>query len=205
MENNNLKSMKFLVAAVIFCIIFVAILPFVYNNFSPNKDRNNRNVNVVDVNKSAEEYDSAVKNEQTDLNEVKKTEEDSETKERIVDQDIANSEIVTTRSNLINKDIFEAATALKKEQKYESAVYEYQQIAKSTEDENIQARCYQEIALIYASIKRYGTALSFAQKAYNTSPSSDREMIMARLYYKTGNTDKATEHVNAILKRDFNE
>ena len=52
-------------------------------------------------------------------------------------------------------------------------------------------------------MKRYGTALSYAQKAYNTYPTSSREMLLARLYYKTGDLDKATKRMNNVLQRDF--
>ena len=49
----------------------------------------------------------------------------------------------------------------------------------------------------------YGSALSAAQRAYNLAPSSHREVLLARLYYKTGDIDKATSRVNNVLRRDF--
>ena len=54
-----------------------------------------------------------------------------------------------------------------------------------------------------AIVKKYGSAMSYAQKAYNLSPSTNRELLLARLYYKTGDVDKATKRVNNILQRDF--
>ena len=99
--------------------------------------------------------------------------------------------------------IFLDAEKLKKDKQYVKAIEEYQKISTITNDTNTVAKSYEEIATIYAIVKRYGTALSYAQKAYNMSPSSSREMLLARLYYKTGDMDKATRRVNNILQRDF--
>ena len=87
--------------------------------------------------------------------------------------------------------------------KYAEAVAEYQNIISNTEDKALQAQCYEEVAIMYATLQKYGSALSVAQKAYNTKPSTSREVLLARLYYKSGNIDKATSRINNILRRDF--
>lgn len=99
--------------------------------------------------------------------------------------------------------IFVEAGKLKKDKQYVKAIEEYQKISTITQDTDTIAKSYEEIAAIYAIVKRYGTALSYAQKAYNMSPSSSREMLLARLYYKTGDMDKATRRINNVLQRDF--
>ena len=99
--------------------------------------------------------------------------------------------------------MFAQALKFKQEKQYIKAFEIHKKILSMTDDTNIKARCYEEIATIYAIEKRYGSALSFAQKAYNTNPTSSREMLLARLYYKTGDIDKATTRVNNILQRDF--
>lgn len=83
------------------------------------------------------------------------------------------------------------------------AVTEYQKAISLSEDDRLKAQCYEEIAIIYAKSKRYGSALSYAQKAYNMVPSTAREVLLARLYFKTGDVDKATTRVNNVLNRDF--
>ena len=88
---------------------------------------------------------------------------------------------------------------------YVKALEEYKSIAESVSDTHTKARCYEEMANIYGIVKRYGTALSYAQKAYNTEPTSNREMLLARLYYKTGDLDKATKRMNNVLQREFSE
>ena len=84
-----------------------------------------------------------------------------------------------------------------------SALAEYQKVAELTNDKELLASSYEGIATLYAIKKRYGTALNYATKAYNTSPNSSREMLLARIYYKTGDIDKATKRVNNLLHRDF--
>lgn len=89
------------------------------------------------------------------------------------------------------------------ENKYTEALVEYQKVASLTTDKELIAMSYEGISEIYAVSKRYGTALSFAAKAYNTSPSISREMLIARIYYRAGNTENAVTRVNNLLKRDF--
>ena len=99
--------------------------------------------------------------------------------------------------------VFATAYKLRSEKQFVKALEEYKKIPELTSDSNLVARSYEETATIYAIVKRYGTALSYAQKAYNMSPSSSREMLLARIYYKTGEIDKATTRINNVLKRDF--
>ena len=101
--------------------------------------------------------------------------------------------------------IFFASSKYKSEKQYVKALEELQKIPSITKDVNLIAKSYEETASIYAIVKRYGTALSYAQRAYNMSPSSSREMLLARLYYKTGDIDKATKRINNVLQRDFSD
>lgn len=99
--------------------------------------------------------------------------------------------------------MFLDAQKLKDEKQYVKALEEYKSILEKNIDSNTNARCYEEMAGIYSIVKRYGTALSYAQKAYSIAPTSNRELLIARLYYKTGDIDKATKKINNILQRDF--
>ena len=99
--------------------------------------------------------------------------------------------------------MFLDAQKLKDEKQYVKALEEYKSILGKNIDSNTNARCYEEMAGIYSIVKRYGTALSYAQKAYSIAPCSNRDLLIARLYYKTGDIDKATKKINNILQRDF--
>lgn len=108
-----------------------------------------------------------------------------------------------TEVKTFDKTFAEAKTLVDSKQLVK-AITEYQNALTLAENSKQKAACYEEIARIYALAKKYGTALSFAQKAYNTSPSTSREVLLARLYYKTGNADKASDRINNVLRRDFN-
>ena len=209
MNNNvDLKSMKLLVVVVILCVTFVAFLPLAYRNL-PQNDVNKTQIEQSDSMENEDDaasIDNAATDENTkqSKNIIEYNEQEELNTAQIPNEQITEEKI--DKASLNNDiDLFQKALSLRNDEKYESAVYEYQQIISSTDDNDIKAKCYQEIALTYASIKRYGSALANAQKAYNMNPSTEKELILARLYYKTGNIDKATEHINAILKRDFIE
>lgn len=112
-----------------------------------------------------------------------------------------NEEVVSHPETL--EDTLSKAQEFRQGHKPISAIAEYQKAIKLTDNSSIKAQCYENIAIIYASAKRYGSALAYAQKAYNTMPTVSREILLARLYYKTGNTDKAESRVNSILRKDF--
>jgi len=86
---------------------------------------------------------------------------------------------------------------------YSTALQEFRSVTQLSNDSTLVASAYEGISQVYAANRKYGTALSFASKAYSISPSSSREMLLARLYYKTGDIEKATKRVNNILHRDF--
>ena len=88
---------------------------------------------------------------------------------------------------------------------YEKSAEAYIKAVELTENADNKALCYEKIALSYAYLQRYGTALSYAQKSYNISPTTEREVLLARLYYKTGSQNKAMERMNNVLKREFSK
>ena len=117
-------------------------------------------------------------------------------------------ELLVTENNseiLDNEAIspFDNAIKLKNEKKYQEALNQFVEIAKNNNDDKLKSSCYEEISQIYALNKKYGTALSYAQKSFNLNPNTRRELLLARLYYKTGDITNATKRVNNILQRDF--
>jgi len=219
MENFDKKSLKVLVTVVVCCLLFVVFLPYAYNTV-PKKNETNYTENAavssaetVNKNKTEDNADLASNKLDDEIEEnVQKADSESEISELVRSKNEVQNrpqepeelqEITETEPN--DSDVFVRAKKLRDSDRYESAVYEYEQALKATENNDFKAQCYQEIAITYATMKRYGTALSYAQKAYNTSPSTDREVLLARLYYKTGNDEKANERINMVLKRDFDE
>ena len=204
---------------ILILIVCVAFLVLIINAFEylPNKsgDEIINRINVEDINKAAEPVETEDAKEQPkeergtlniNLDQPTKVDEPEKLEPIAVDGDNAVAEDakpVELTPEQKADEAFRAAKAYRHSKQYVKALEEYQKIPMITKDNDTIARSYEEIAFIYATVKRYGTALSFAQKAYNMSPSSSREVLLARLYYKTGDMDKATNRINNVLQRDF--
>ena len=113
----------------------------------------------------------------------------------------ANNDSVENQKSA--EDLILNAEQYRNDKDYANAISAYKAAAEKAEDTEVKAMCYENTAMVYAIVKKYGSAMSYAQKAYNLSPSTNRELLLARLYYKTGDVDKATKRVNNILQRDF--
>ena len=218
---EEFNSKKFLILTLVVCVAFFVVIARAFQ-YIPNQD-NNRIVQpkIEDINSvsnsSSEEEENATENEATTpaeeeqkapVEKEKVSQKPSEELENIEDlPKEAAAENAPTEPELTPEEkaekAFFTAQKYKKEKQYVKALEEYKKISEITNDTATIARSYEEIATIYAIVKRYGTALSYAQKAYNMAPSSSREMLLARLYYKTGDIDKATRRINNVLQRDF--
>ena len=126
--------------------------------------------------------------------------------ESISDDEINNQETIKADNKFEEQDL---SAMLNKAQeyvggeKYALAISECQKalnIAPSAEEK---ALCLEKMAEIYAIQKRYGSAMSAAQKAFNAAPNTRREVLLARLYYKTGDVNRANARMSNVLKRDF--
>lgn len=220
MNKFDLKTARFIIIIIFICLSFALVVMQAYK-YVP--ETNERQIGIENNNKNSN-YNLKVKqNYEKEIENIKKDShndeevfviEDNEQEEIIEpiekDFELKNSKELEPISELnsiniknFNSDsLFARAIKQKDSNDYKSAIEKFKQLAE-TADEKTKADCYEQIAVIHAIEKRYGTALSFAQKAYNTYPNTSREILLARLYYKTGNIDKATNRVNNILKRDF--
>lgn len=205
MNNFDIKSTRLLVFVVACCLIFVLALPFAYRNIPVKKL--DRNYSVTDQQIAAEMRRSNINSSnQKDFvklqeNNIQKNLINKPEQINISDDNEISTDLM--RNEPSNQNIFAEAEKLRSENKYESAIYEYEQLAKTTRDDDIKAKCYEEMALTYGSMERYGVAISYAKKAFNLSSTPAREILLARLYYKTGERTKAESLINAILNRDF--
>lgn len=124
--------------------------------------------------------------------------------ENISETEQGSSSVIPAQAEAETFDsVIKKAGELKEDKQFVKSISEYQKAVTLADSSKKKAQCYEEIAYIYAITKRYGTSFSYAQKAYNLYPTSSGEVLLARLYYKTGNIDKATERINNVLKRDF--
>lgn len=230
--NNNLdiNSKKFLIILVVMMLAFVLLIIKAFDimgkaNEDPLRPQVNMSEvgelgdvnqatdgqqnenNTANINTDVEHHVSFVEEEQQ-----KESQPANTTNNQTITEPLApineNNNVEESKSTSLTKAqetelMFLDAQKLKDEKQYVKALEEYKSILEKNIDSNTNARCYEEMAGIYSIVKRYGTALSYAQKAYSLAPSSNRELLIARLYYKTGDIDKATKKINNILQRDF--
>lgn len=230
--NNNLdiNSKKFLIILVVMMLAFVLLIIKAFDimgkaNEDPLRPQVNMSEvgelggdnqttdgqqnenNAANINTDVEHHVSFVEEEQQKESQPAET-----TNNQTITEPLApineNNNVEENKPTSLTKAqetelMFLDAQKLKDEKQYVKALEEYKSILEKNIDSNTNARCYEEMAGIYSIVKRYGTALSYAQKAYSIAPSSNRELLIARLYYKTGDIDKATKKINNILQRDF--
>ncbi|MDO5306500.1 MAG: hypothetical protein Q4E83_01930 [bacterium] len=209
MNKIDIKMLRALILVVLLFIVFGAAITK-KTQYLPSKENPNMQ-SVVDVQPNDEiiNKDSNTENVQESANENKSETVSVESKEVVSDtkSDLPELDKVTENNSEIldNEAIspFDNAIKLKNEKKYQEALNQFIEIAKNNNDDKLKSSCYEEISQIYALNKKYGTALSYAQKSFNLNPNTRRELLLARLYYKTGDITNATKRVNNILQRDF--
>lgn len=220
----NFNAKRFLLLTTLICVVFfvIVIKAFEYLPDNSNNEIPRTNKFVAD-NPVKTNVEKEIDNQETNEENIKDNEakkdlnvnisadetvpelEGIEVPKQILDnQENSNPKLSSadTTENTIEQ-LFKNATVFKNKQEYVSAINEYKKIPEITQDKSIVAKSYEEIATVYGILKKYGTALAYAQKAYNLSPSSSREFLLARLYYKTGDTEKANHRIHNVLQRDF--
>lgn len=209
MNKFDSRMMTFWGSLILICLVFLIIVWHAFS-YLP-KDTSN----------SFEQYEELAQQETVSNENEEKTAEqaDEDFSEEDIDEPVISSkpknnlEIILDnelienngKKDNTNQNLLEKARELKSNKNYSEAIEEYNKIITSSDDAKLKAICYEEAAIIYALNKRYGSALSNAQRAYNMAPTSSREILLARLYYKTGDVEKATLRMNNVLKRDFGE
>ena len=206
------SSAKYILLILVIFIIFVSVLGNAFNKL-PEKNKAATEISEV------QELEGAVKEEEVGENSeiYSETEEESSIGnennngtegspiEIVPDEELANAinavdGLGENKAQETSK--LEQANALLYSN-YSDSIEAYKEVISTSEDVKEKASAYDGLAKAYALQKHYGSALSASQKAFNLEPNTSREMTLARLYYKTGDIDKATERVNNILRRDF--
>lgn len=207
MEKFDLSRYKYYIFAVVIALIF-GICVFQAFNYIPSQTdviptRESISVNVPSDEENAEPTKDKAESEQPEkisfkAIDIPKVSELTLSKPKLEPIDDIDEPKVKVES----KDFDEAYESRKSGDYYTSAKAYVAQASSEAVPEK-KAKYYEEAALSYAMAQRYGTALSYAQAAYNMYPTTSKELLLARLYYKTGDYDKANVRMNSILKRDF--
>lgn len=222
MNNLDLSSKRFLIILIIILLLFFMIIVVAFDFLNKHADEDSftqqdnysETIGFSEKQEPVQESRNDVPEEETHHVSFETTPEEQNENYNNRTSTVEENGIVPINESENKEDstlsvtqnsemLFAEAQKLKNEKQYVKALEEYKSILDKNINNETNAKCYEEMANIYAVVKRYGSALSYAQKAYSTSPSSARELLIARIYYKTGDVDKATKKINNILQRDF--
>ncbi len=229
-KNIDFDTRKYLILLTIVCVLFVIAIVKAFDYLPQKEETQIEQVVSKEINTSSQrnkvlkeeqndntDEDDEDNNEDNDENNSEDIETTNDDSVEFVEVDtpsgagIKESAITnqnqTSKSELTSEEkalkaLF-AAYKAKKADDLKTAIEEFQKVETLTDDKELIASSYEGISQIYAANRRFGTALSFALKANNMSPNYSREILVAKIYYKTGDIEKATKIVTDLLKRDF--
>ncbi len=211
MKKYNLESAKFLIIISAMCLIFIWVIWQAFSYLPKNESEKvylDDDVTTISFNSIAdkditeqkmeelEETDKIEKAEDVSLKEV--TEKKEYKYELITDNDLKENINIDESKNFIRD-----AKIAKAELKLDEAIQAYENAVLATKNNETKAECYEQLAILYAKKEKYELALNLAQKSYNLDQNLEREVLIAKLYYKTGDTNRGLVRMNNILKREF--
>lgn len=227
-KDLDFNSKKYTIMLIAVLLVFFVLIIKAFEYLPENIEEKN-DAAIVQVNKFSEDVNSnqedVVQDENKEQSVQKKSgtfvfEEETAKEPKIteinnVSEGVINETPVVTEHNsheqaqiILSPEekAFKAilrAQAYKQEKSYNQAIEEYKAVSTLTNDKDLVAKSYEEISTIYAIARKYGSALSYAQRANSIKSTPSNELLLARIYYKTGSIDKALGMVNNILKREF--
>lgn len=212
MENFDLNKMKSIGILLLICMVFALVVGNAYNYLPENNPKTNINQEQIADDSAQDSEEKENSNEQ----EVSQSKSENE-----ISSDNVKVNVKPEPLEVISDEELSAKQEIKQESKpeltidvankyfadkdYTKALETYKNIVEGTDNSVLKAECYEKIATIYGIMKKYGTAIAFAQKGYKLSPSASREFLLARLYYKVGEENRAQAYINNIFKRSFDE
>ena len=230
MNNSfDFDSKKYILLLILICVIFTVVIIKAFDYLPEKIDIIDDNNNVVDVNSQVDnenvlqsnDSENAVKNtiKPEQKHGVLYKSPDSLSEEQIFDEVQApagsleetsteetqtNSDITLSPEEKALKAIINARRNMKNND-VANALNEYRKVSDLTSDNELLAESYDGISELYVKSGKYGTALTFAGKAYSTSPSMSREFSIAKIYYLAGKNDIAVKRINNMLNRNYSQ
>lgn len=95
------------------------------------------------------------------------------------------------------------ANEYKWQKDYDNAIVQFESYLKLSQEQYQKLEAYDNLAILYAMKKNYEKAIYCAKQAYQIEASPEREFLLTKLYYKSGDVDKATKRINMIMQREF--
>lgn len=223
----DFNSKKYMILLGLICLVFAIFIIKAFD-YLPDKDVDTNDIEVENINTTASNTNttpvtvsekkqkaqkSGVLYRSSDSYEEQSNQNYSQIDE--IDAPLGVGEDTIPNSNIENQntqlspDIIAMQSIIKAKDLASNgndtaALEEYKKALNNAANNQIKADAYEGISILYAKNKKYGTALSFASKAYGTAPSYTRELLIAKIYYSAGQTDTAISRINDILKKGFN-
>lgn len=217
----NLKTLRVLSVAIALCFLFALVVNNAYK-YLPNKGDNSKlPLSVEDVNSPREYRENSNENSDSqelqdrlrqleeDLNSANMIKEELEEKLRNIEnsnEKFKEIEPVLESEKSVSSDFFKVyfeAVDLLGSGDLSGAVTKFQNSLTAAENDKQSAKAYLGVARVYALQKRYGSAISNAQRAQNMNPSYESQVMLAKLHYVTGNVQKAEQLMKTLLEKEF--
>ena len=220
MEKFNTNTVKYFATILVIAILLAGLFGYAYQLLSKESSENNISVEITRPIKQKTNTINLEKNEEGIIA-IDITEEET-SKDFQSETDLSNTknklnhlEIITEENSIEEQekikpqetntieDLLSNAKELTDNQKYSEAISVYEKVLSITDNNEVKSQNLENIAILNAKLKHYGSALSAAQRAFNLNPTTEREILLARLYYKVGDTNRAQARMTNVLKRDF--
>ena len=226
MNNFDFNSKKYLILLVIICIVFAILIIKAFDYLPDTDNVDTADVEIENINSSADinttvkKPASEAKSKPIQKSGVLYRSADSISQDTNIDEidapygvgeEVFPEDNISDNSNeKVSPDVL-ALKAILNGKKYADAGNfpaandQYKKALELSSDKEINAQANEGIAILYARSKKFSTALSFANKAYELSPSSDRELLIVKIFYNAGKTEAASARLNQMVKNGFNK
>ena len=224
MKNFDFESKKNLIIIALVCLLFAIFIMKAFE-FIPKDEVNeptNDHINIEQMNKvSNSENLNSEEESDVDTDFEQDTEEDIEEESELLSDEESSDNAEPVAKNNSTLEPLETISEVGKEsisyisvqfsdaenavnqKSYAKAIKIYNSIISSNSTIEEKAKSYEGLASVYAKEGEFGNALSYAQKSYELSPSSSRELLLARIYEKLEESELAKQHMENVLKKDF--
>lgn len=220
------KSVRLVVIAIAMCVLFALVIGNAFK-FLPEDANNITPISVEDLNSARSENNDEYKDEASENNneedvnvlqeKIRRLEVELEQsknkngnedftnnveKEKKPFEELSEDEKNTEISSDFNKNLQDGHSKFKAGD-YQSALLSYEEALNSANSSEEKSLAYVGISKSYALQRRYGSAISNAQKANNAYSTYETKVLLAKLNYRTGNVAQAEQAMKALLESGF--
>lgn len=208
------KSVRIVIIAISLCVLFALVIGNAFK-FLPEDATGATPISVEDLNTGRannEEVSSEEKKEISTLEDrIRQLEEELDDARAEADnlRQINNKPFEELAGQDANSEVLEFYQKIENGNKnlksgnYEEALDIFQQALKQATKPYEVSLANIGISKSYAAQRRFGSAISYAQKANNAYSSYETKVLLAKLNYRTGNSIQAEQAMKTLLESEF--